>query len=88
MSDTVTVTSQIPTELAALLAGKEPIEKGGSCPTNMEIARRRRGEADSGDWGVHRVDGTVRPSLIWSSHRFRADFPTGPPSPFFARSTP
>jgi hypothetical protein len=75
-------------ELAALLAGKEPVEEGGSRPTNMEIARRGRGEADSSDWGVHRVDGTVRPSLIWSSHRFRADFPTGPPSPLFARSTP
>jgi hypothetical protein len=34
----------------------------------MEIARWGRGEADSGDWGVHRVDGTVRPLLIWSSH--------------------
>ncbi|CAB4576132.1 unannotated protein [freshwater metagenome] len=67
-------------ELAALLAGKEPVEKGGSCPTDVEIARRRRGEADSGDWGVHRVDGTVRPSLSWLSHRFREDFRPGPPS--------
>ena len=55
-------------KLATLLAGKQPVEKSGSCPTNMEIARWRRGEADSGDWGVHRVDGTVRPSFPRSAN--------------------
>jgi len=53
-------------KLAALLAGKEPVEKGGSSATNMEIARWGRGKADSGDWGAHRDDGTVRPSILWS----------------------
>ena len=53
-------------ELATLLTGKEPVEKGGSGTANMEIARWGRGEADSGDWGAHRLDGTVRPSFLWS----------------------
>ena len=49
-------------KLATLLAGKQPVEKSGPGPTYVEVTRRRGSKADSGDWAVHIVDGTVRPS--------------------------
>src|SRR3989449_4864252 len=38
-------------ELAARVAGEQPVEEGGAGAADVEVARGRRGEADAGgDW--------------------------------------
>src|SRR2546427_637965 len=41
-------------ELAARVAGEEPVEEGGTGAADVEVARGRRGEADAGAGCRHR----------------------------------
>ena len=53
-------------ELAALVAGEQPVEQHRAGAADVEVARRRRGEADTDGVGRHPVKGTRCPKALGS----------------------